>query len=111
MRCNGNSASAALNKWLKAYTRQSVIHSFRQGFRDRLRAADIYTEFVDQLGGWAVFSVGQNYGSGHTLPQKHKALEKIVLRHINPNKSMLTPFCAWRNSKDMNPVWRYQFQA
>jgi|SaaInlStandDraft_1057018.scaffolds.fasta_scaffold54652_1 integrase len=93
MRCNGNSASAALNKWLKAYTGQGVIHSFRHSFRDRLRAADIDTELVDQLGGWAVSSVGQNYGSGHTLQQKHKALEKIVLRHNNPNKSMLTVQC------------------
>ena len=88
-RCNGNSASAALNKWLKAYTEQGVIHSFRHSFRDRLRAADIDTELVDQLGGWAVSSVGQSYGSGHTLEQKHKALEKIVLRHIIPNKSLL----------------------
>ena len=89
-RCNGNSASAALNKWLKTYTEQGVIHSFRHSFRDRLRAADIDTELVDQLGGWAASSVGQSYGSGHTLQQKHKALEKIVLRHIAPNKSMLT---------------------
>ena len=92
MRCNGNSALAALNKWLQAYTGQGVIHFFRHSFRDRLRAADIDTEFVDQLGGWAVSSVGQNYGSGHTLPQKHKALEKIVLRHINQKKVCLHQF-------------------
>ena len=57
-RCKGNSASAALNKWLKAYTEQGVIRSFRHSFRDRLRAADIDTEFVDQLGGWAILRLG-----------------------------------------------------
>ena len=36
-KCNGDSASAALNKWLKQYTGQGVIHSFRHSFRDRLR--------------------------------------------------------------------------
>ncbi|MDB2452758.1 tyrosine-type recombinase/integrase [Planktomarina temperata] len=78
-RCNGNSASAALNKWIKAYTKQGVVHSFRHSFRDRLRAAEVNTELTDQLGGWALSSVGQGYGDGHTLAQKHSAMERIVL--------------------------------
>ena len=33
---NANSASAALNKWLKPYVPENcVIHSFRHSFRDR----------------------------------------------------------------------------
>ena len=78
-RCNGNSASAALNKWIKAYTKQGVVHSFRHSFRDRLRAAEVSTELTDQLGGWALSSVGQSYGEGHTLLQKYAAMERIVL--------------------------------
>jgi integrase len=66
-KCNGNSASAALNKWLKQYTGQGVIHSFRHSFRDRLREAEVDIELTDQLGGWASSSIGQSYGSGHTL--------------------------------------------
>ena len=78
-KCNGNSASAALNKWLKQYTGQGVIHSFRHSFRDRLREAEVDVELTDQLGGWASSSIGQSYGAGHTLKQKHNAMQRIVL--------------------------------
>ena len=78
-RCNGNSASAALNKWIKAYTLDGVIHSFRHSFRDRLRAAEVDLELTDQLGGWALSTVGQGYGMGHTLEQKYKAMSRIIL--------------------------------
>ena len=78
-KCNGNSASAALNKWLKQYTGQGVIHSFRHSFRDRLREAEVDVELTDQLGGWASSSIGQSYGSGHTLKQKYSAMQRIVL--------------------------------
>ena len=78
MKCNGNSASAALNKWMKAYTGQGVVHSFRHSFRDRLRAAEVDTELTDQLGGWALSSIGQGYGAGHTLEKKYAAMIKIV---------------------------------
>ena len=78
-KCNGNSASAALNRWLKQYTEQGVIHSFRHSFRDRLREAEVDVELTDQLGGWASSSIGQSYGSGHTLQQKYSAMQRIVL--------------------------------
>ena len=78
-KCNGNSASAALNKWLKQYTGQGVIHSFRHSFRDRLREAEVDIELTDQLGGCASSSIGQSYGSGHTLKQKFNAMQRIVL--------------------------------
>ena len=78
-KCNGNSASAALNKWIKQYTEKGVIHSFRHSFRDRLREAEVDVELTDQLGGWASASIGQSYGSGHTLKQKYNAMQRIVL--------------------------------
>ena len=78
-KCNGNSASAALNKWLKQYTEQGVIHSFRHSFRDRLREAEVDLELTDQLGGWASSSIGQSYGAGYTLRQKYNAMQRIVL--------------------------------
>jgi len=66
-RCNGNSASAALNKWLKQYVPNSVVHSFRHSFRDRLRNAGVQSEMIDQLGGWSKKTVGQGYGMGFPL--------------------------------------------
>ena len=68
-RCNGNSASAALNKWLKKYVPDAVVHSFRHSFRDRLRHAGVQSEMIDQLGGWSRQSVGQGYGDGYSLQQ------------------------------------------
>ena len=77
--CNGNSASAALNKWMKGYTEKGVVHSFRHSLRDRLREADVNAEMIDEIGGWSGQSIGQRYGSGYTLKQKYKAMGKIVL--------------------------------
>ena len=66
-RCNGNSASAALNKWLKQYVPNAVVHSFRHSFRDRLRNAGVQSEMIDQLGGWSSKTIGQGYGTGYDL--------------------------------------------
>ena len=81
--CNGNSASAALNKWLKLRVPYGVIHSFRHSMRDRLRHANVNSEIIDEICGWSMRSVGQKYGIGHTLEQKHKALNTILYTHMN----------------------------
>ena len=53
--CNANSASAALNKWLKEkLSGNYVIHGFRHSFRDRLRSVECPSEIIDQLGGWSL---------------------------------------------------------
>ena len=71
--CNANSASAALNKWMKEQlTDNYVIHGFRHSFRDRLRAVECPLEIIDQLGGWSLRSVGQGYGKGFELEVLYK---------------------------------------
>jgi integrase len=78
-KCNANSASAALNKWLKPIGNKSdVIHGFRHSFRDRLRAAEVQVDLIDQLGGWSLKSVGQGYGEGYPLGVCIKAMKKII---------------------------------
>ena len=43
-----NSASAALNKWLRNYAPEGcVVHSFRHSMRDRLRAVECPKEIID----------------------------------------------------------------
>ena len=65
---NTNSASAALNKWLKQEgPSNSVIHSLRHSLRDRLRAIECPAEIIDQIGGWSTPGVGSNYGNGYRL--------------------------------------------
>ena len=76
--CKGNSSSAALNKWLKQYAPDAVIHSFRHSFRDRLRNAGVQSEIIDQLGGWSRQSVGQGYGQGYDLPKLYNSMHSIV---------------------------------
>ncbi len=75
--CKGNSCSATLNKWLKHYVSEAVIHSFRHSFRDRLRNAGVQSEIIDQLGGWSKQSVGQGYGDGFDLRHLLGNLERI----------------------------------
>ena len=77
--CKTNSASAALNKWLKYRTTDGcVIHSFRHSIRDRLREVNCPTEIIDQVGGWSDNKVGSSYGNGYSLTNLNKALTKIV---------------------------------
>ena len=78
-KCNANSASASLNKWLKdQLTDDYVIHSFRHSLRDRLRAVECPSDIVDSIGGWITVGVGQGYGRGYSLPILHKWMLKIL---------------------------------
>ena len=75
---NGNSASAALNKWLKSYVPDGCsVHSFRHSMRDRLRAVDCPAEMIDQIGGWSKYTVGQGYGNGYRLRHLYRYMSKV----------------------------------
>ena len=78
-RCNANSASAALNKWLKPYVPEHcVIHSFRHSLRDRLRAVECPADIIDCIGGWERRGVGESYGDGYPLEVLNKWMQKIT---------------------------------
>ena len=77
-RPNANSASAALNKWLKTkigggYTVQSCRHSMR----DRLRAVERHSEITNQIGSWLTHGVGNSYGNGYPEPVQLQWLRKV----------------------------------
>jgi integrase len=79
--CKSNSASAALNKWLrKRVPKNCVMHSFRHSFRDRLRAVECPTDIADRLGGWALSGIGEHYGSGYPIDVLHKWTKEAVER-------------------------------
>jgi len=83
-RCNANSASNALNKWLKANFRNDiVVHGFRHAIRDRLRAVQCPSEVIDQIGGWSSGKIGEGYGVGYTLNQESTFLQKVKLLEKN----------------------------
>ena len=74
---SANSASAALNKWLKYYVPAGcTMHSFRHSMRDRLRVVQCPADITDRIGGWTTDGVGQGYGSGYPLSVLREWLEK-----------------------------------
>jgi integrase len=76
--CNANSASAALNKWMKPRLKDNaVVHSFRHSMRDRLRAVECPSDIIDQIGGWTTKGVGHAYGKGYTVDILAKWMRKI----------------------------------
>ena len=79
-RTSANSASAAINKWLKNYAPTGcTMHSFRHSMRDRLRAVQCPSDVADQIGGWATEGVGQGYGSGYPIEVLMEWMEKVVV--------------------------------
>ena len=76
--CNANSASAALNKWMKGIIgNEYVIHGLRHSLRDRLRAVECPSDITDQIGGWTTEGVGHGYGRGCSFEVKAKWMRKI----------------------------------
>ena len=76
---SSNSASAAINKWLKNYVPDGcTMHSFRHSMRDRLRAVQCPADIADQIGGWATEGVGQGYGSGYPIEVLMEWMGKTV---------------------------------
>ena len=76
--CNANSASAALNKWMKGIIgNEYVIHGLRHSLRDRLRAVECPSDITDQIGGWTTEGVGHGYGRGYSLEVMAKWMRKI----------------------------------
>lgn len=78
-KCNANSASAALGKWIKSQVSDDVsIHSLRHACRDRLRAIQCPTEIIDQIGGWSSNTVGSKYGNGYNVEVLHYWMTQIT---------------------------------
>ena len=80
---NSNSASAALNKWIKTVIgKEYVIHGLRHGLRDRLRAVECPSDIIDAIGGWTTEGVGQTYGKGYTLEILSRWLDRITPKEL-----------------------------
>ena len=68
MVCNANSASAALNKWIKVTVGNgNVVHGLRHSLRDRLRAVECPSDIIDAIGGWTTTGIGHAYGNGYSV--------------------------------------------
>ena len=79
-KCNANSASASINKWLKRDFDGLTAHCLRHTMRDRLRAAECPVDMIDQIGGWrSVATIGVRYGKGYELNKVRKVINKICI--------------------------------
>ena len=76
--CNANSASAALNKWMKKVIGDDfIVHGLRHSLRDRLRAVECPSDIIDAIGGWTTKGIGHAYGKGYTVNILAKWMRKI----------------------------------
>ena len=76
--CNANSASAALNKWMKKVIGDDfIVHGLRHSLRDRLRAVECPSDIIDAIGGWTTKGVGHAYGKGYAMDILAKWMRKI----------------------------------
>ena len=74
---NADSASATLNKWLRASVTDLTVHSLRHTMRDRLRAVMCPEAIAKEVGGWtAGDDASTSYGQGYPLDIKRTFLEK-----------------------------------
>lgn len=79
-----NSYSHNFSKWFGAFKkrlgfvqRSLVFHSFRHGFRDACRDAEIAEETSRALGGWAAIDQATRYGNRGMVPVLDRAMRKI----------------------------------
>ena len=77
--CYATHASNALGKWMHPKWGMTA-HSLRHTFRDRLRAAEVPLEAIDQLGGWSSLSnAGSRYGTGYSVEHLRVFMNRVTL--------------------------------
>jgi integrase len=76
--------SDPFSKWFARFLEKAgvtspgaVFHSFRHGFRDRMREAGVPSEVVDALGGWTTPGQAAAYGGGFSVPTLRRYISEI----------------------------------
>lgn len=78
--CYATHASNALAKWTKRRWGLTA-HSLRHTMRDRLRAAEVPLEAIDQIGGWSsVSNIGSRYGQGYSVEHLRQYMDRIAIQ-------------------------------
>lgn len=75
--CKSDSASSALNKWMRLKGLEKTTHELRHTMRDRLRGVTT-RDIQDAVGGWGQSSIADNYGEGYALRMMQEALLKAL---------------------------------
>ena len=78
-----DAAEKVVNKWLKKDFGGLTAHSLRHTYRDRLRAAEVHLEIIDQLGGWSsVSSNGSKYGKGYFAEHMGQYMQMVAVKEL-----------------------------
>ena len=94
---NANSASAAINKWLKPRVPEGcVVHSFRHSMRDRLREVQCPADMIDQIGGWSTAGIGKPMG-GYSVSRLHDFMLNLPMK-------LIAVFLSWFGSAGYKPL-------
>lgn len=77
---NGNSASAAINKWLKPmFPGNKPAHSLRHTMETRLREKDCPENIMLTVGGWGDKTVARGYGKPHPVDVTVRYLQQVAI--------------------------------
>jgi integrase len=90
--------SHTFSKWFGRFKRRAgfnepslVFHSFRHGFRDACREADISDETSSALGGWTGINQATRYGDRSAVPILDRAMRKLDFAGFRLNASADRP--------------------
>ncbi|MBT9568651.1 MAG: tyrosine-type recombinase/integrase [Thiobacillus sp.] len=75
---NANSASAALNKWMRLADIPKTTHELRHTMADRLRNSGATKDIQESIGGWGKNAMIDNYGLGYALQMMREAMLKTL---------------------------------
>ncbi len=76
---SANSASATINKWIKAGVKlEHTVHELRHTMADRLRNVQCPADLRLKIGGWMVKGEGEGYGDGYALQIKREWLNRVA---------------------------------
>ncbi len=70
---------------------QATFHSFRHGWRDALREADVSEERVNKLGGWAHRGQHAKYGRAKLIQQLKGEISKVQFRGLDLSHLYTSP--------------------
>jgi len=76
-----DTATNALNKWLKGRGFNKTTHCLRHSMSDRLRQIECPLEIIEAILGHSNQSTSMLYGSGYSLELRANHLNKIALKH------------------------------
>lgn len=75
-----DSASAALNKWIRSSVEVAkTCHSFRHSVQDLMREAEVPEDVREELLGWGRQKHADSYGDGRSLSLKLKYMDRAFL--------------------------------